>query len=265
MSKVELNGVSVEYPIPHLQNRSFIGAVRNAAVGGAILSGKSIYVRALDGVTFTLNDGDRLGLLGRNGAGKTTLLQTMAGILPPVAGKIRVEGRISPLISMMLGLDNEATGYENIRIRGRLMGFTEDQIENIMDDIAEFTELDEYLYLPLKTYSSGMRMRLTFAASTAFNPEILLLDEWLGTGDIEFRNKAAKRLRELIERSGIFVFASHSRDLHKRISNKGIVLEKGRIEFFGDIDEAFEFQDEMAKNTTRAQNRAKQVKKAAAS
>jgi homopolymeric O-antigen transport system ATP-binding protein len=253
--KIELANVTVEYPIPFLQNRSFIGAVRKVAVGGTIISGKSVYVRALDNVSFTLRDGDRLGLLGRNGAGKTTLLQTMAGILPPVAGRIRVEGRISPLISMMLGLDNEASGYENIRIRGRLMGFGDEQINDIMNEIAEFTELDDYLHLPLKAYSSGMRMRLTFAASTAFNPEILLLDEWLGTGDLEFRNKAAKRLRQLIDRSGIFVFASHSRDLHKRISNKGIVLEKGRIEFIGDIDEAFEFQDELAKRQASAKKR----------
>ena len=247
MAKVELTKVSVEYPITHLQNRSVFGAIKHASAGGLIKHGRSVYVCALSEVSFTLNDGDRLGLLGRNGAGKTTLLKTMAGILPPIAGKVRVEGRISPLISMMLGLDNEATGYENIRIRGRLMGFDDSQIDDVIDEIVEFTELGEYIYLPLKTYSSGMRMRLTFAASTAFRPEILLLDEWLGTGDIEFRNKAARRLLDLIDRSGVFVFASHSRDLQERVSNKGAVLDKGRIAFFGDIDDAFRFQDEMMK------------------
>ena len=243
MTKVELSNVSVEYPVPHLQNRSLFGAIRNAAIGGMIKNGKSVYIRALDKVSFTLNDGDRLGLLGRNGAGKTTLLKTMAGILPPIEGHIRVEGRISPLISMMLGLDSEATGYENIRIRGRLMDFDDDQIDAVIEKIAAFTELEDYLHLPLKTYSSGMRARLTFAASTAFNPEILLLDEWLGTGDLEFRDKAARHLRNLIDRSGIFVFASHSLDLHKRLSNKGAVLSKGRVIFFGGIDEAIEFQN----------------------
>ncbi len=243
MARIELHKVAVEYPVPHLQNRSFVGAVKSAAIGGLIKREKTLRIRALDGVTMELRDGDRLGLLGRNGAGKTTLLKTMASILPPTEGRITVEGRISPLISMMLGLDNEASGYENIRIRGRLLGFTEEQIAEVTPKIAEFTELQDYLHLPLKIYSSGMRMRLTFAASTAFKPEVLLLDEWLGTGDLEFRNKAAQRLRDLIAESGIFVFASHSRDLHKRISNKGAVLENGKLLFFGDIQEAFEFQD----------------------
>ncbi|NOX94575.1 MAG: ABC transporter ATP-binding protein [Alphaproteobacteria bacterium] len=248
MAKVELSNVAVDYPVPHLHNRSFIGAIREAAVGGVIKNGKTVSIRALDGISFELKDGDRLGLLGRNGAGKTTLLKTIAGILPPIEGRVRVEGRISPLISMMLGLDSEATGYENIRIRGRLMGFEDDQIDSVIQEIAEFTELEDYLQLPLKTYSSGMRARLTFGASTAFQPEILILDEWLGTGDLEFRNKAAKHLRSLIDSAGIFVFASHSRDLHKRISNKGAVLKKGRIIFFGDINEAFEFQDREIRN-----------------
>lgn len=246
MAKVQLTDVSVEYPIQHLQNRSFVGAIKDAAVGGTIKNGKTIYIRALDGISFKLNDGDRLGLLGRNGAGKTTLLKTIAGILPPVEGHVRVEGRISPLISMMLGLDNEASGYENIKIRGRLMGFQDEQVEAVIAEVAAFTELEDYLHLPLKTYSSGMRARLTFGASTAFKPEILILDEWLGTGDLEFRSKAAKHLRSLIDSSGIFVFASHSRDLHKRISNKGAVLKKGKILFFGDIKDAFEFQDSLA-------------------
>ncbi|MEZ5892061.1 MAG: ABC transporter ATP-binding protein [Parvularculaceae bacterium] len=248
MASVDLVNVAVEYPVPHLQNRSFIGAVKNAAVGGLIKQERVLRIRALDGVTLSLRDGDRLGLLGRNGAGKTTLLKTMAAILPPTEGRIRVEGRISPLISMMLGLDSEASGYDNIRIRGRLMGYSDAEIDEAMPGIAEFTELEHYLNLPLKTYSSGMRMRLTFAASTAFRPEVLLLDEWLGTGDIEFRDKAARRLRSVIDQAGVFVFASHSRDLHERVSNKGAVLEKGKLLFVGDIKEAFEFQDERRRN-----------------
>lgn len=245
MSSVQLTDISVDYPIPHLQNRSFVGAVKNATVGGVIGMEKTPIVRALDGVTMSLKDGDRLGLLGRNGAGKTTMLKTVAGILPPTAGRLRVVGRISPLISMMLGLDSEATGYENIRIRGRLMGFTDAQIEEMTPKIAAFTELEEYLNLPLKTYSSGMRMRVTFAASTAFNPEILLLDEWIGTGDSEFRHKAARRLRELIDRAGVFIFAAHSREMHKLVSKKAAVLDKGKLLFFGDLEDGFAFQDEL--------------------
>lgn len=245
MSLIQLTDLSVDYPIPHLQNRSLIGAMRNMTVGGAITDGPNPFVRAVNGITLTLNDGDRLGILGGNGAGKTTLLKAMAGILPPTEGRVRVEGRISPLISLFLGLDGESTGYENIRIRGNLMGFTEDQIEEKILSIAEFTELGDYLHLPLKTYSSGMRMRLTFAASTSFDPDVLLLDEWLGTGDADFRDKAAKRLRTLIDDAGIFVFASHARALHQQISNKGAVLNRGQLVFFGDINDAFEAQDEI--------------------
>jgi ABC-type polysaccharide/polyol phosphate transport system ATPase subunit len=243
VAKIELTNVAVEYPVPHLQNRSFIGAVKKMAVGGLIRNDKVLRIRALDNVTITLRDGDRLGLLGRNGAGKTTMLKTMAAILPPTEGRVRIEGRISPLISMMLGLDSEASGYDNIRIRGRLMGYSDAEIDEAIPDIATFTELNHYLDLPLKTYSSGMRMRLTFAASTAFRPEVLLLDEWLGTGDIEFRDKAARRLRSIIDQAGVFVFASHSRDLHERVSNKGAVLENGQLLFVGDIQDAFAFQD----------------------
>lgn len=202
-------------------------------------------VRALEDISFRLEPGDRLGLLGRNGAGKTTLLKTIAGILPPVAGTICVKGRISPLTSILLGLDGESTGYENIRIRGQLMGMAEADIREITPEIAEFTELGDFLHLPIKTYSSGMRMRLSFATSTAFQPDVLLLDEWLGTGDIVFRDKAAKRLRKLIFDSGIFVFASHSRDMHQRLSNKGAVIHKGKMVFFGGIDDAFKVQDEL--------------------
>jgi len=251
-----LTDISVEYPLPHLHNRSMFGAVRKVAagtvIGGAIGQAKHPFVRAIDGITLSLKDGDRLGLLGRNGAGKTTLLKTMAGIIPPTQGRIRVEGRISPLISMLLGLDGESTGYENIRIRGRLMGFSKEQIDARTPSIAEFTELADYLHLPLKTYSSGMRMRLTFAASTAFDPEVLLLDEWLSTGDAEFRDKATKRLRTLIDKAGIFVFASHSRNLHERVSTKGAVIDQGKLLFFGDIKEAFEFQDELRAKSSAA-------------
>lgn len=256
MTSVDLKGVSIEYPIPHHQTRSLASAVRHAAIGGTISEGKAPTVRALDGVTLSLKDGDRLGILGRNGAGKTTLLKAMAGILPPTRGSVRVVGRISPLISLMLGLDGEATGYENIRIRGRLMGFTDRQIAEITPQIAAFTELEEFLDLPLKTYSSGMRMRLTFGASTAFNPEVLILDEWLSAGDAEFRDKATQRLRSLIDRAGIFVFASHNRELHERICNKGAILDKGRLIFVGDLGEAFDRMDaQLAKSRETAARR----------
>lgn len=243
MTSIHLKDVAVEYPIPHFRNRSLVGAVKNAAIGGLIGRSKIPTVRALNGVTMSLKEGDRLGLLGRNGAGKTTLLKVMAGILPPTKGSVRVEGRISPLVSIQLGLDGEATGYENIRIRGRFMGQSDEQIAKALPEIAQFTELESYLHLPLKTYSSGMRTRLAFATATAFEPEVLIMDEWLGAGDREFRDKATRRLRGLIERAGLFVFASHSRDWHERICNKGAIIDKGQLVFFGDIEEAFAVLD----------------------
>lgn len=246
MTSIELQDVSIEYP---LYGAGVSAAFENqevAPIGGSLKNDGISTIRALDRVSLSLKDGDRLGLLGTNGAGKTTLLKTIAGILPPVSGEIRTEGVISPLTSIMLGLDGEATGYDNIRIRGQFMGYNEDEITKIIPEVAEFTELGEFLSLPIKTYSSGMRMRLSLATSTAFQPDILLLDEWLGTGDVAFRDKAARRLRQLIFDSGIFVFASHSRDMHQRLSNKGAVLRKGKLMYFGDIADAFEFQDELA-------------------
>jgi ABC-type polysaccharide/polyol phosphate transport system ATPase subunit len=246
MAKIEIHHVSVAYPIFHARQKTFMEAAKSAVIGGHVSTDGSLTVNALEDITLQLAEGDRLGLLGANGAGKTTLLKAIAGILPPIKGEIRVEGRISPLTSIMLGLDNQATGYENIRIRGRLMGASDREISDAIPEIAEFTELGEYLDLPIKTYSSGMRMRLSFATSTAFQPEVLLLDEWLGTGDLVFRDKAARRLRQRIKDSGIFVFASHSRELHRRLSNKGAVLDRGRLAYFGPIESAFEVQDQIS-------------------
>lgn len=245
MAVIDLKHVSIEYPVYGSGVANAFTGTSVAAVGGNLTQDGRKTIRALNDISLSLKDGDRLGLLGTNGAGKTTLLKTIAGILPPVSGEIKTVGIISPLTSIMLGLDGEATGFENIRIRGRFMGYSESEITEIIPEVAEFTELGEYLSLPIKTYSSGMRMRLSLATSTAFQPDILLLDEWLGTGDVAFREKAAKRLRQLIFESGIFVFASHSRDMHQRLSNKGAVLQKGELLFFGDIEDAFSFQDEM--------------------
>ena len=245
MATIELRNVSIEYPVYGAGVADAFAKSSVAPIGGSLARDGSKTIRALNDISLSLKDGDRLGLLGTNGAGKTTLLKTIAGILPPVSGEIKTVGVISPLTSIMLGLDGESTGFENIRIRGRFMGYSESEITKIIPEVADFTELGEYLNLPIKTYSSGMRMRLSLATSTAFQPDILLLDEWLGTGDVAFRDKAAKRLRQLIFDSGIFVFASHSRDMHQRLSNKGAVLQKGELMFFGDIDDAFLFQDEL--------------------
>lgn len=199
---------------------------------------RKVCINALKDINLDFRDGDRIGLIGHNGAGKTTLLKVLSGILPPTAGRIRIQGRTAGLLSIQLGLDTRASGYENIIIRARYMGVTEEEIQERFDDICEFSELGEYLHLPLKAYSSGMRVRLAFAIATAFDPDILILDEWLSAGDATFRDKASARMKNLIAQTGIFVMATHQVSLMKQMCNRGIVLKKGQIVFDGDLEEA---------------------------
>lgn len=242
MTSLELDNVSVDYMIRGATT-GFAQTVRSMAVGGMFRKAHGQYgVSALRDISLSLEKGDRIGLIGHNGAGKTTMLKVMAGILPPTEGRVRIEGRISALLSVHLGLNPEASGYDNIRFRARLMGHDETEIEERQAEIADFTELGDYLRLPMRTYSGGMRLRLAFAISTAFEPDILILDEWLSAGDDSFRQKATDRLNRLIERTGIVVFASHNPSMQKRVCSKGILLSGGEIVFYGDIEEALEKQ-----------------------
>ncbi|MEN0653311.1 MULTISPECIES: ABC transporter ATP-binding protein [Hyphobacterium] len=244
MARIKLENVGVHYALPFADATSLRSALSKIALGGRIGDGLGgVGVTALEGVNLELFNGDRLGLIGPNGAGKTTLLQVMASILPPTSGRVVVEGRISSLLSIHTGLDQECSGLQNIRDRARHMGCTEGEIRRQFDDIAEFSELGDYLHLPMKTYSAGMRLRLAFAIATAFEPEVLILDEWISAGDAQFQKKAQARLSDLIERAGIFAFASHNRSLQSSFCTKGLVLEKGRPVFFGPINEALDYQN----------------------
>lgn len=239
MASVILNDVSVHYPMAQAQRLGLRATVKQLSLGGLIGKGVGgMGVTALDGVNLTLKDGDRLGIIGSNGAGKSTLLKVIGAILPPSGGKVSVCGRISALLSIHLGLDAEATGYDNIRYRARHMGQSEAAIDGCFDDIVAFSELGDYLAVPMKTYSSGMRLRLAFAIATAFRPDVLVLDEWLSAGDAHFQKKASERLEGLIQDSGVFAFASHSRSMLQKFCNRGLVLQHGRVRFYGDIDEA---------------------------
>jgi lipopolysaccharide transport system ATP-binding protein len=202
-----------------------------ATTGGRIArdSGNRVTVCALDGVSFELKAGDRVGVVGHNGSGKTTLLRALAGIYEPVRGQISVSGRIASLLDLHLGIDPEATGYENIVLRAILAGLHPKEIRPKIDEIAAFTELDEYLEMPVRTYSSGMQVRLAFAVSTSVDADILLMDEWLSVGDSEFSKKASQRLERLVAQTSILVLASHSSDLIARLCNRVIRLEHGRI------------------------------------
>lgn len=188
-----------------------------------------ISVRAVEELSLLVQDGDRVGLVGHNGSGKTTLLRVLAGIYKPASGTIRIEGRVGTLLDTTAGMDPEATGIENIYLRGYLLGMTRKQIEAQLDDIATFTDLGDFLQLPIKTYSAGMSARLAFGISTSIENDILLIDEGIGAGDAAFQEKAQRRIEGLFARTSIVLLASHSPDLIQRFCNRQIRMEHGHV------------------------------------
>jgi ABC-type polysaccharide/polyol phosphate transport system ATPase subunit len=208
--------------------------------GRVLDNGRTRQVVALDGIDFTLQAGDRLGLVGTNGAGKTTLLKVLYGIYPPHSGSVLVNGRVDALFNINLGFRPEATGRRNIELRGLINGWSPQEIEGRMDDIIEFSELGEFIDMPFKSYSSGMAARLAFSVATTLEPEILLMDEWIGAGDPKFQEKASQRMDALAEKAGIIVLASHNHNLLRRICNKILHLEGGHVAAFHDNIEDFQ-------------------------
>jgi lipopolysaccharide transport system ATP-binding protein len=206
--------------------------VLRATTGGKIAhdAANHTYVRSLDNLTFSIKEGERVGLIGHNGSGKSTLLRALAGVYTPTNGSLYTKGRIVSLLDINLGMDVDATGYENIMLRGIMMGMTPKQIEAKTEEIASFTDLGEYLDMPLRSYSSGMQMRLAFTVSTCVDTDILLMDEWLSVGDAEFQTKAAARLNDLVNRTSIIVIATHSPNLVQQVCNRVIQLNHGKIE-----------------------------------
>ncbi len=252
MARIALENVIADFPIygtqPSLRNALF-GRVVGGVLRRQSEHGKRVVVRALENVTLTVNHGDQLGIVGHNGAGKSTMLRIFAGIYEPSAGRISIEGRVSPLFSTSPGLDLDDTGYENIVTCGLLLGMSRDEIEQKLPEIEAFSELSDYLALPARTYSTGMLVRLGFAIATAIDPEILLLDEELGAGDARFAEHAAKRVESLIERSSIVVLASQSVDLIRRICSRAILLDHGRVIADGPTEEVLEIHSRMNKET----------------
>lgn len=242
MAAINLDSVSIEFPIYNMDARSLKKRLLSFSTGGTLLKGahESIIVKALNNINLKLANNDSVGLIGSNGAGKSTLLRLLAGIYEPTQGKISVKGKISTILDMSLGLNPEATGYENIIMRGILLGYTKKQMLAKLDEIAEFTELGGYLSAPVRTYSTGMMVRLAFGVVTSIEPEILLLDEIVGAGDANFIEKARARLTNLIKNSNIVVLSSHSLDIIEQLCNKVIILQKGQLKFFGDCKEGIE-------------------------
>lgn len=194
-------------------------------------------------MSFEFSAGDRVGLIGQNGAGKTTLLRLLAGALVPSAGSLEVRGVTQTLLSVSMGMEPAATGIENIYLLGYCIGLSGDRIQELMPEIIGFADLHAVIQDPVHTYSSGMQLRLAFAVATAVKPEILLLDEWLSTGDRFFVERSNERLMNHIDASEILVFASHSIETLLKICTRGLVLKAGRIVFDGDIEEGVAFYE----------------------
>ena len=229
MALVDIQGLTIRFPVYGADHRSLKRQITGAVGGSLGRAGPAAptMVQALSRVTFRLTPGDRLGLIGHNGAGKTTLLRAISGAYAPDEGSVLVEGKVASLLEPTLGMDSFVTGLENIRLRGLLMGLTNRQIKERTEEIAAFTGLGPFLGLPLKTYSAGMSGRLAFAVSTAVDADVLLMDEWLGAGDAEFRHQAHDRLMALFAKSKIVVLASHDMALLRNLCNKFIILRGG--------------------------------------
>ena len=232
MISIDLCGVSVDFPIYGAESRSLKKRLLNRRIGSHVSYGARhlVTIHALRDVSLEIRHGERVGLVGANGAGKSTLLRAIAGVFEPTRGRVRVEGRVTALFSLNLGIEADATGMENIVLRGLAAGLTRREIDRQAEEIAEFTELGDYLDFPLFTYSDGMKARLAFAISTAAKPEILLMDEWIGAGDAAFIEKARARLDAMVGDAGILVLASHNRTLLRRVCNRVVTLDRGRVE-----------------------------------
>jgi ABC-type polysaccharide/polyol phosphate transport system ATPase subunit len=241
MPSIVVENLTIDIPVLSIRARSLrtIAVAKARAIGGKIIdSGTHVsVVRALDQISFTLGRGDRLGLIGPNGAGKSTLIRVLADIYAPSAGKIECKGTLIPMFDIGIGFDQEATGYENIFLRGMMMGLTRREIADRTDEIAAFSELGEYLDLPIRTYSAGMTLRLMFSIATSVSGDIILMDEWISVGDVSFQNKAQQRMLEITGNAGILVIASHDPNTLLQHCNLGMRLEKGRIVDFGPIEE----------------------------
>lgn len=253
-SYIKLNNVSLDYIL-----NTGAGSIRKFAYYSLQkILGKKVDTayqnttfRALNNINLNIKPGDKIGILGRNGAGKSSLLRVLAGIYKPNQGTVVTHGKSSCLFDISLGLDPEASGIENIITMCIIKGMTRAEAINIIDDVAEFTELGDFLHKPVRMYSSGMSMKLAFGVATAGHPEILLVDEVIGVGDGKFMEKATNRIQDLMHQCEILVLTTHSNKLIKQFCNSAIVLDHGNIIFHGDVDEAIEKYDALLFNDSQ--------------
>jgi len=237
-ARVDISDVSVFFPLYHGSNRSLKKTVMAAASGRLGKDRQSrVVVQALRDISFSLGPGDRLGLIGMNGAGKTTLLRTLAGIYEPVMGHLRIQGSVNAMLDPNLGMDVELTGRENILLRGLYNGLPRSEQARLEEDVADFAGLGDFMDLPVRTYSSGMVVRLGFAMATAIRPQILLMDEWFVAGDAEFRDKAQERLETMVRGAEILVLSTHDLGVVGSWCTRVLWLDQGRIREDGRPDE----------------------------
>jgi lipopolysaccharide transport system ATP-binding protein len=235
---IDVRGVSLDFPLYHSSARSLKRTVFSRVSGRiAADSQRRVVVSALRDISFSLSSGDRLGLIGTNGAGKTTLLRTLAGIYEPVVGQISVRGSLSALLDPNLGMNIDLTGRENIMLRGLYNGMSTAGIRRLEEDVCEFAELDDFIDLPVRIYSSGMVVRLGFGLATAIRPQILLMDEWFLAGDAVFMEKARLRLEDLVRGAEILVLSSHAEQVVLQWCSRVIWMDKGRVRADGPAED----------------------------
>ncbi|MCB1509491.1 MAG: ABC transporter ATP-binding protein [Hyphomicrobiaceae bacterium] len=247
MATITLRDIALTYPVID-GDRSFRKILASKYVGGIIgqqQGGGRPHVNALRGINLQLKDGDRLGLVGHNGAGKSTLIKLLGGVLEPTSGQLEITGSRATLVTQGLGVDPEDTGYENIKLCGLYLGMKPHEIEERTQEIADFTELGDFLHLPVKTYSSGMVVRLAFAITTAISPEIMIMDEGIGAGDARFAKKAQGRIDSMINSCSIMVLASHSPSLIQQMCTTAAILSHGEVIAQGTVEDIMKEYDRM--------------------
>ncbi|MBV9115483.1 MAG: ABC transporter ATP-binding protein [Hyphomicrobiales bacterium] len=237
MAHIRLSGVGVEFPIHNAHSRSLQLQVFGKLGGKLAQHKQAVFVQALQGVNLALEDGDRVGIIGHNGAGKTTLLRVLAGVYEPTFGTMSIEGKLSSFTDITLGMDPEATGLENIIFRCVFMGLSFAEARRLSPSIQEFSELGEFLRLPVRTYSTGMFLRLAFAISTSVEPDIIIMDEMISGGDARFMERAKARLTSLLERTKILIVATHSVEIMQSLCNKVVWLDHGEVRKIGSFEE----------------------------
>ncbi len=245
---MKLTGVTLDYTIYSVRAQSLRNLAMNMAVGGKLYrnQGDVTVMRAVSNIHIEAKEGDRIALIGHNGSGKTTLLRLIAGIYSPSQGVVDVKGDMTSMLSLGSGMDLDATGLQNIRKMGAMRMIPKKVIEARIDAIAEFSELGHFLQLPVKTYSSGMVMRLMFSVATEFDADILVMDEWLSAGDAAFVAKARRRMETFVDRAKILILGTHDFGLVDAVCNKVCVLENGAAVFNGSVEDWRDFSSRAA-------------------